>query len=287
MFRADADLDRTGGQVDPQFGERGTVDGEQVHRRGPDEPGDEGVHRIAVEVLRRIDLLQDPVLEHGDAMAHRHRLDLVVGDVDGGDVEVLLQLHDLCAGLDAQLGVQVGQRLVHEEDLRLADDRAAHRHTLALATGEVLRLAVEELGEVEDLGGALDPLGDLGLGTLLDRQRKAHVLPHGHVWVQGVVLEDHRDVAVTRLFAGDVASTDGDDAGVGRFQTGQGTQGGGLTATGRSDEDEELAVGDLQVQVLDRGGVRARVPDIHVIEDDVSHGDGSYRRLIRVPGDVP
>ena len=105
--------------------------------------------------------------------------------------------------------------------------------------------------------------------------------------VQGVVLEDHRDIAVTRFLARDVASTDGDGAGVGRLQAGQGTQGGGFTATGRSDENEELAVDDLQVQVLDRGGVGARVPDIHVIEDDVSHGDGSYRRLIRVPGGIP
>ena len=63
----------------------------EVHRRRPDERGDEHVGRVVVQVLRRVDLLQVAVLEHGDAVAHRHRLDLVVGDVDGGDAEVALQ----------------------------------------------------------------------------------------------------------------------------------------------------------------------------------------------------
>ena len=137
----------------------GTVD--QVHRGGADEAGHEHVVRAVVHVARGVDLLQDAVLEHGDPVAHGHGLDLVVGDVDRGDAEAALQRGDLRTGLHAQLGVEVGQRLVHEEDLRLADDRAAHRDTLALTTGERLRLAVEVLLEVEDLRGLVDPCGDL------------------------------------------------------------------------------------------------------------------------------
>jgi hypothetical protein len=133
--------------------------------RGADEAGDEDVGRAVVHLARGRALLQDAVLEHGDTVAHRHGLDLVVGDVDRGDAEATLQRGDLGAGLHAELGVEVGQRLVHEEDLRGADDGAAHGDALALATGEGLRLAVEVLGEVEDLGGLLDALADLGLGV--------------------------------------------------------------------------------------------------------------------------
>jgi hypothetical protein len=84
-----------------------------------------------------------------------------VGDVDGRDAEAALQRGDLRAGRDAQLGVEVRQRLVHAEHLRVADDRAAHGDALALTAGQRLGLAVEVLGEVEDGRGLLDALVDL------------------------------------------------------------------------------------------------------------------------------
>ncbi len=90
-----------------------------------------------------------PSLQHGDAVTHRHRLDLVVGDVDRRRAEPRLQAGDVGAGLDAQLGVEVRERLVHQEHARLAHDRAPHRHPLALATGERLGLTVEVGLEVE------------------------------------------------------------------------------------------------------------------------------------------
>src|SRR6185312_1357142 len=47
-------------------------------------------------------------------------------------------------------------RLIHEEDLWLTHDRAAHRDPLALTTGERLRLAVEVFLELEHRGRFLD-----------------------------------------------------------------------------------------------------------------------------------
>src|SRR5690606_39389183 len=67
------------------------------------------------------------------------------------DLQALMQLLDLRAHLDAQLGVEVGERLVEEEDLRVAHDRAAHGDALALTARELAREAVEELLEAEDL----------------------------------------------------------------------------------------------------------------------------------------
>jgi hypothetical protein len=58
-----------------------------------------------------------------------------------------VQLLDLGAHLHAQLGVEVRQRLVEQEHLRVAHDGAAHGDALALAAGELARVAVEELGE--------------------------------------------------------------------------------------------------------------------------------------------
>ena len=56
--------------------------GREVHRRRADERRDENVDRVVVELGRRADLLEHAVAHHGDPVAHRHRLDLVVRDVD-------------------------------------------------------------------------------------------------------------------------------------------------------------------------------------------------------------
>jgi hypothetical protein len=62
-------------------------------------------------------------------------VDLIVGDVDHRRLEAAVKTGDLEACVDAQRRVEVRQRLVEEEELRLAHDRAADRHALALAAG--------------------------------------------------------------------------------------------------------------------------------------------------------
>ena len=106
---------------------------DQVHRGAADETADEEVHRVVVQLLRRRDLLQLALAHDGDPVTHRHRLDLVVRDVDRRHAERALEPADLRAHLDAELRVEVRERLVHQEGLRLADDRAAHRDALPLA----------------------------------------------------------------------------------------------------------------------------------------------------------
>ncbi len=253
----------------------------EVHRRRADEAGDEDVGRVVVHVPRGVDLLEDAVLEHRDPVAHRHGLDLVVGDVDRRDAEPALQRGDLGAGLHAQLRVEVRQRLVHEEHLRLAHDRPAHRDALALAAGERLRLAVEVLLEVEDLRRLADPLGDLVLGLAGDLQREAHVLADRHVRVERVVLEHHRDVAVLGGQVRDVALADADRAAVDVLEPGEHPQRGRLAAAGGADEDEELAVADLDVELVDGGPLRAREEPGGLVEGHSCHERTSFHRQVR------
>ena len=105
--------------------------------------------RLAVEHLRRVDLLDQAVAHDRDALPERHRLDLVVRDVDGRDAEPLVQARQLGAHADAQLRVEVRERLVHQERGRLAHDRAAHRDALALTARERRGPAVEQVLEPE------------------------------------------------------------------------------------------------------------------------------------------
>ena len=59
---------------------------------------------------------------------------------------------DLPARLDAELCVQVGQRFVHEEGRRLADDGSTDRNPLTLAARERPRLPLQQRLEIEDPG---------------------------------------------------------------------------------------------------------------------------------------
>jgi hypothetical protein len=131
-----------------------------------------------------------------------------VGDVDGGDAEAALQGGDLGAGLHAELGVEVGQRLVHEEALGLADDRPAHRDALALARRECLGLAVE-VGVRSRIRAASSTrlrISPLSMRAIFSA--KPMLSATGHVRVERVVLEHHGDVAVLGRDVGDVAVAD-------------------------------------------------------------------------------
>ena len=102
-----------------------------------DERGDEAVGRAVVDLLRHGDLLQPALRHHADAVGHRQRLALVVGDVDECDVGALLDGAQLGPHMLAQLQVERRQRLVEQHDLGLDRERPGDRDALLLAAGEL------------------------------------------------------------------------------------------------------------------------------------------------------
>ena len=255
IFRPDADGDVTarigsqpradlGGNVDAEAGIVGPQPAigvahphrREIHRRRADEAGDKAVDRGVVEFKRLAHLLHQSILHHHDAIAQRHGLDLVVGDVDGRGVEPIVQLLQLDAHLHAKLCVQIGERLVEQEDLRLADDGAAERHALALPAGQLARLALEIILHAEDLGGHLHALGDLRAVDFAHLQAESHIVVDAHMRIERVVLEHHGDVAIhgRQLVHHHVADQDltrGD-----RFEPRDHPQRGRLAAARRSDQ---------------------------------------------------
>ena len=121
-----------------------------LHQIGDaDEIGDEGIGRPRIDRLRIADLLDHAVVHHHHAVAHHQRLGLVVRDIDRGDADLLLQPHQLDPHLLAQLGVEIGQRLVEQDDARLVDDGARERDALALAAGQLGGVAVGEMRQAD------------------------------------------------------------------------------------------------------------------------------------------
>ena len=210
-------------------------------------PATKRVLRVVIELVRRADLLDDAAVHDHDPIGQRHGLDLVVGDVDGRGAHLLVHLLDLGAHLHPELGVEVRQRLVEQEHLGIAHDGAAHGDALALAAGELLGLAVEQLRDVEDAGRLVDALLDLGLGKALEPQPERHVLEHGHVRVERVVLEHHGDVAVFRRHVVDDVAADEDLAVGDVLETRDHAQRRRLAAARWPHQHHELVVGDVEV----------------------------------------
>ena len=101
----------------------------------PRKPATKRVAGPLIEVERGARLLDLAGIHEHDAVGERHRLDLIMRDIDHGGAKLLVQALDLAPHLVAQLGVEVGQRLVEQEDLRVAHDGAADGDALALAAG--------------------------------------------------------------------------------------------------------------------------------------------------------
>ena len=114
-----------------------------------------------------------------------------MGDVDGGGPGLPVDLGDLGAHGDPLLGVQVGKRLIHQEDAHLTDDRAANGHSLALAAGQGPGQTVQVIGETQDLGGLQHPLLNDVVVHTLEGQAKGDVVIDRHLGIEGVALEDH------------------------------------------------------------------------------------------------
>ena len=128
------------------------------------------------------------------------------------------------------------------------------------------------LGELESSRRRLD----LGLDLLVrhpaaQAEREGDVLEHREVGVEGVVLEDHRQVAAARSLVVDALAGDEHVAGRDVLQSHDHPQQRGLATSRRADEDHELPVGDVQAHVVDR---EEPVP---VLLDDVLDRVRRYR----------
>jgi hypothetical protein len=267
--------------------DRPALDGrlDQIHRGRPDESRDEQVCRPVVDLGRRRHLLQHAVAQHGDAVAHGHRLDLVVRHVHGRHLQPLDERLDLAAHRHAQLRVEVRQRFVHQERLRLPDDRATHRDALPLAAAELLRLAVEQCLDREQLGRLPDAPLDLCLRHAREPQAEGDVLRDRHVRVERVALEHHGDVAILLRHVVHTTAADEEVARADLLEPGDHPQRRGLPAPRRPDEHEQLSLPDLERQLLHRLDA-VRVALRHLLGDDLGHASAFQRSCKQAADEV-
>ncbi len=227
----------------------------------PDEPGDELLGRVLVDVLGRPALGDPAAAHHGDPVRHRERLLLIVGHVDERDPDLALDLLELDLHLPAQLQVERAERLVEQEHGGPVDQRARQGDPLALAAGELGRAGLGALGEPDELERLADPPRDLVLGDLAALQPEGDVALDVEVAEERVALEDHVDVALVGRHLLDGLALE-QDASLGRdLEAGEHPQRRRLAAARRAEQREELAGGDRQVDRVDGGEVAEALAD--------------------------
>ena len=220
VFRPEGDF---GGTLAPLSGERDGLapdrqaaafdSGRQkIHRA--DEAGREAAQRLPIDFVRRADLLDIALVHHADAVGDGESLLLVVGHVDGGDAQPALDVADIFAQLDAKFGVQIGKRLVHQQQGRPDRHGAGKADALLLAAGHLRRIAAVIAVEADHLEALVDPLIDVGLRQRTRFQAKSHILRHRQMRKDCIILENHADITLVSGLVVDSVALDDDFAAI-------------------------------------------------------------------------
>jgi hypothetical protein len=128
----------------------------------------ERIRRIVVDVVRSPDLLNPTTGKHDDVVRDVHRLFLIMRDEHGRHVHLVVQPTQPRTQFLAHLRIECAERLVKQQHLRLDRECARKGHPLPLAAGELSRIAVGELFEMDEFEQLGDALSDLRLRPLAD-----------------------------------------------------------------------------------------------------------------------
>ncbi len=109
------------------------------------------IRRIVIDLLGRIHLLQHALLHDHNEVRNAHRLILVVRDKHRCDAGFLLDPPDLLPCRQTQSGIQIGERLIQEQDFGQLHQRTGNGHPLLLAARELRRFSLQQLLNVHQL----------------------------------------------------------------------------------------------------------------------------------------
>ena len=129
-----------------------------------------------------------------------------------------------------------------KQQLGPLDQAAGERHPLALAAGELVRLAPRERGELHQRQGFFHPRRDLGARNLVLAQAEGDVARHRHVGEERVGLEHHVDRPPVGRQRGQIHAVEQEGAIARRLEAREHAEQGGLAAAGGPQQGEELAL---------------------------------------------
>ena len=221
-------------------------DANQVDAGVAKQPRDVQRRRFAIDLGWRRNLREAPVHEHGDAVADRHRLLVVLRDIKRGCAGSLDKRRQLEPHLVTQLGVDVAQRIVEQENRGVRDQRARQGRALLLAVREFPRLMSEDVADLQERGNLLDLLFYDVLRRAARRQRARDVVERRHVRKEREVLKRHADASTLGRRVRHVLPGQHDRPDVGRLDPRHETKQDGLAGAGWAEDANDLAALELE-----------------------------------------
>ena len=123
-----------------------------------------------------------------------------MGDKDSCDLCSPLDLADLFPGLEAESGIQVGERFVEKQYAGHFYKCTGNGYALLLTAGELGRTSVHKLCDLYQTGCSLSSLIHLGSGKLVLSlqilKREEDVLLHCEVGIKCIILKYHTNSAM-------------------------------------------------------------------------------------------
>ena len=133
--------------------------------------GHESGRRLVIDLLRPTDLLQSPLVQDADPVCDHERFLLIMGHKDRGGPQLPEDRIHLEVHLGHQVRIQVAEGFVEEQDGRAGGQGSSQRHSLLLAPGQFVGIAVGKGGKTHRLEHSLDPLGS-GRGVQLPQAER-------------------------------------------------------------------------------------------------------------------
>ena len=191
-----------------------------------------------------------------------------------------LQRLDLVAQPQPHARVERRQRLVEQQQAGRGRERAGQRHALLLAARKLGGIFRAGSGRPTSASSSSTRLHDRGALQAPADQAVADIVGDRQVGEQRIGLEDDAEVALGRRQRRDVPPLLVDGAGGLRIEAGDGAQQGGLAAARRTEEADELALGDIETDIAQRG-------EVAVALGEVADFEKGHRHLLPVYGRWP
>ena len=175
-----------------------------------------------------------------------------MGDIEARDAQILLDAADFRTHVQTQLCVQIGKRLVHQQNLGPQHQHARERHALLFAARELIGIALLGVPQADHRQTFAHLRSERVSRQPANTQTVGNVLKNRHVREKRIVLKDKSHVALIGRHLSNVGAVHNDLPRRRYFKPGDHSERGGLAAARRAEKRKELSGADRQVHVVDR-----------------------------------
>jgi hypothetical protein len=162
-----------------------------------EQPSDCNGCRPRIDIFGSGDLREMPVNQDRDPIRDCHRFAIVLRDIENRGGTAAQQVRKLKPHLVAKLGVDVAERIVQQQHLRISDQGTRERCALLLPVRQLARHVAENVLDLQQPTDRSDPCGHLSASGFRAQPARDVVLRR-HVGKQGKVLKGHADPAPFR-----------------------------------------------------------------------------------------